>query len=161
MIAAAKSYRLRVRNRIVPLLASMLIVSACAGGDEATATSDRVTSTVPPSTTTTVAVTTTIGAASTTTTAQAPATTTQPIDVYWEGGQVVGPDRFEYALGEEVSIWVLADADEEIHVHGYDVTFNAKAGIPLEVSLTADVPGIFEVELEGTHTLLFELEVTS
>jgi hypothetical protein len=28
------------------------------------------------------------------------------------------------------------------------------------VALTADVPGIFEVEVEGSHTLLFELEVT-
>ena len=155
MIAAAEFYRLPMRNRVVLFLATMLMVSACAGGEEATTTPDSVTSTFPPSTTTT------IGAVTTTTTAQAPAATTQPIDVYWEGGQVVGPDLFEFALGEEVSIWVLADADEEIHVHGYDVTFNAKAGIPLEVALTADAPGIFEVELEGTHTLLFELEVTS
>ncbi len=160
MIAVGKFYRLHMRKRIVLLVASMLIVSACAGGDEATTTSAAVTSTEPPSTTT-VADTTTSEASSTTTTADATTTTTQQIDVYWEGGQVVGQDRFEFALGGQVSIWVLSDVDEEIHVHGYDVSFNAKAGIPLEVSLTADVPGIFEVELEETHTLLFELEVTS
>jgi hypothetical protein len=28
------------------------------------------------------------------------------------------------------------------------------------VTFTADVPGIFGVEVEGSHTLLFELEVT-
>lgn len=159
-IAVAEFYRLLMRKRTVLLLAVMLIVSACAGGEAATTTPASVTSTEPRSTTTTVAATTTTEAVATTTAADT-TTTTQQIDVYWEGGQVVGPDRFEFAMGEQVSIWVLSDADEEIHVHGYDVSFNAKAGIPMEVSLTADVPGIFEVELEETHTLLFELEVTS
>jgi hypothetical protein len=59
-----------------------------------------------------------------------------------------------------VSVWVLSDIDDEIHVHGYDLYFEAMAGVPVEVALTADVPGIFEVELESSHIPLFELEVT-
>jgi hypothetical protein len=63
-------------------------------------------------------------------------------------------------LGDQVSVWVLSDVDAEIHVHGYDLFFDATAGVPIEVSLLADLPGIFEVEVEGSHTLLFDLEVT-
>jgi len=59
-----------------------------------------------------------------------------------------------------VSVWVLSDVDDEIHVHGYDLFFPAKTGIPIEITFAAEVPGIFEVELESTHNLLFELEVT-
>ena len=72
---------------------------------------------------------------------------------------MVGQDRFSYALGEQVSVWVLSDNDDEVHVHGYDLFFTVKAGVPLEISVTAEIPGIFEVELEATHTLLFELVV--
>jgi hypothetical protein len=94
-----------------------------------------------------------------TTTSSAPPTTVQQIDVYFEGGQVVGQDQFSYALGGQVSVWVLSDTDDEVHVHGYDLFFTVKAGVPLEISVTAEIPGIFEVELESTDTLLFELVV--
>lgn len=143
-----------VHKRIWPLLAALLIVSSCAGGETEATTTATVTSSASPSTTTTVAV-------SATTTTAATTTTGQEIDVYFEDGQVVGPDRFDYALGEPVSIWILSDSDQEIHVHGYDVSVDSRAGVPLQISLTADVPGIFEVEIEETHALLFELVVNS
>ena len=73
---------------------------------------------------------------------------------------IAGPSTVSVAVGDRVSVWVLSDVDAEIHVHGYDVFFEAAAGVPTEVALTADVPGIFEVELEETHTPLFALEVT-
>jgi hypothetical protein len=63
-------------------------------------------------------------------------------------------------MGEHVSVWVLSDISDEIHVHGYDVYFETRPGIPTEIALTADVPGIFEVELESSHVALFDLEVT-
>ena len=50
-------------------------------------------------------------------------------------------------VGDRVSVWVVSDVDAEIHVHGYDVFFEAPAGVPTKVALTADVPGIFEVEI--------------
>ncbi|MBA2425880.1 MAG: hypothetical protein H0V60_02235 [Actinobacteria bacterium] len=43
------------------------------------------------------------------------------------------------------------------HVHGYDVTEDLKAGKRATIDLTADIPGVFEVELEQSHTPLFEL----
>jgi hypothetical protein len=77
-----------------------------------------------------------------------------------QAGEVVGPERFSFAVGEQVSVWVLSDTSDEIHVHGYDLYFETQPGIPTEIALTADVPGIFEVELESSHLPLFELEVT-
>jgi hypothetical protein len=95
-----------------------------------------------------------------TTTVAVTTTTTQQIDVIFEGGVVTGPGRVTAAVGDHVSVWALSDVDAEIHVHGYDLFFPAPAGVPVEITLAADVPGIFEVEVEGSHTLLFELEVT-
>jgi hypothetical protein len=139
------------------LIATALVVSACGGEDAATTTSSSPSSI--PSTTTPSSATTTTVAATTSTVAQT-STTGREIDVLVEAGQVVGPTTFSFAVGDQVSIRVLSDVDAEIHVHGYDLFFDADAGVPVEISLVADVPGIFEVELEGTHTPLFLLEVT-
>jgi hypothetical protein len=143
------------------LAVCLVLVVACGGGEDPVGTVPEV----PPSTTTSSEATTTLPP--TTTTASLPpttraitTTTTQPIDVTFEGGVVTGPERVTAAIGDHVSIWALSDVDAEIHVHGYDFFFDATAGVPVEVALTADVPGIFEVEVEGSHTLLFELEVT-
>jgi hypothetical protein len=135
----------------------VLLVVACGGGD-ATTTTRSTSSTIP--TTTTAVPTTTTTMATTTSTVAETTTTAQPIDVTFEGGVVAGAGRVSVAVGDQVSVRVLTDTDAEIHVHGYDVFFEATAGVPIEIALTADVPGIFEVELEETHTLLFELEVT-
>jgi len=48
---------------------------------------------------------------------------------------------------------------DEIHVHGYDLTTDVPAGGSSSVNFTATIPGVFEVELEGAHLQLFELQV--
>jgi len=149
-----------MHRRIATALAVLLVVAACVGGDAVSTTTLAPVPTVAPTTTTTFPTSTTTTEPITTTTAGSPTTTGPEIDVYFEqGGQIVGPDQFSVTVGDQVSIWVLSDSDEEIHVHGYDVSFDAKAGVPIEITLTADVPGIFEVELEETSTLLFEVVV--
>ena len=146
-----------MRTRMAILTGIVLLVVACGGGDASTTTTSTTTTitttTTEPTTTTTTIATTTSTVAETTTTAQA-------IDITVEAGVVAGPGTVSVAVGDQVSVWVLSDVDAEIHVHGYDVFFEAPAGVPTEVALTADVPGIFEVELEETHTPLFALEVT-
>jgi hypothetical protein len=109
--------------------------------------------------TTTVVVTTT--AADTTT------TTAVEYDVVVEGGDIEGseisvhgPDVFEQIVGDEVAITVLSSVEDEIHVHGYDVRFDAAPSEVTVVAFTADVMGIFEVELEDSHVSLFLIEVT-
>lgn len=143
--------------RIVALTCLVLLIAACGGSGEGAATT---TSVAPSATSTTQAAATTTTLPATTTTGAATTTTTRPIDVSIEGGVVTGPGRISATVGDQVSVLVLSDVDAEIHVHGYDLFFDATAGVPVEVTLTADVPGIFEVEVEGSHMLLFELEVT-
>ncbi len=65
----------------------------------------------------------------------------------------------DVARGDEVTVIVTSEVADEVHVHGYDVYADLTPGVPTEFTFTADIPGIFEVELEGSHELLFELEV--
>jgi hypothetical protein len=146
-----------MRSNLLTLAGLALVIAACGGGEEVATTTSQAT----PTTTTTQVATTSSTLAPTTTTTAPTTTTTQQSDVTFEGGVVTGPGRISASVGEQVSVWVLTDLDAEIHVHGYDLFFEATAGVPVEITLSADVPGIFEVELEETHTLLFELEVTS
>lgn len=134
----------------------VLLVVGCGGGEAATTTTSTAT-TVPTTTTQRTTPTTTVA---TPTSTLDGTTTTQTIDVTVEAGVIAGPSTVSVGVGDRVSVWVLSDVYAEIHVHGYNVFFEAPAGVPTEVTLTADVPGIFEVELEETHTPLFALEVT-
>lgn len=70
-----------------------------------------------------------------------------------EVGQVAVP------LGNTVRLFVTADADDAVHVHGYELTLDLAAGVPAELTFVADVPGIFEVELHGDGQPLCELRV--
>ena len=46
-------------------------------------------------------------------------------------------------------IVVAADAPDEIHLHGYDLTREAAPGAPARFNFTADLEGVFEIE---SHT---------
>ncbi|MEO1060434.1 MAG: hypothetical protein AAFZ07_03370 [Actinomycetota bacterium] len=77
------------------------------------------------------------------------------------GGEVAGgPERISVDLGANVSVQVVADLDEEVHVHGYDLFADVSADDDAQIDFVADVPGIFEIELEGSGTLLAQLEVS-
>ncbi len=77
------------------------------------------------------------------------------------GGEVAGgPERIAVDLGSNVSVQVVADLDEEVHVHGYDLFAAVSADDDAQIDFVADVPGIFEIELEGSGTLLAQLEVS-
>lgn len=95
----------------------------------------------------------------------APAPSAEPtsttIDVTYAGGKVSGVDgRVSVPVGEPVVLRVTSDVAEEVHVHGYDVKANVPAGGTAEIPLTASIPGTFEVELESTGKLLFQLRVS-
>jgi hypothetical protein len=76
------------------------------------------------------------------------------------GGEVsTAEDRVEVAQGTDVVIRVTTDVEEPVHLHGYDIEVDAAPGQPAEIAFTADIPGVFEVELEDSGTLLFEIEV--
>jgi hypothetical protein len=76
------------------------------------------------------------------------------------GGQVTGDTgRVPVALGEQVTLTVTSDAADELHVHGYDRAAELAPGTPATVRFPADVPGVFEVELHETGTVLLSLQV--
>jgi plastocyanin len=82
------------------------------------------------------------------------------VEISIVGGQVVGgPARVEVAVGESVTFRITSDAAEEVHVHGYDLKASLTPGTAAEVSFVADIPGVFEVELEGSGLKVADLQV--
>jgi hypothetical protein len=141
------------------VLATLLVLTACdaAEQDPTTTLADvpaTATTQTGSTTTTTLVTTTSLGAPDSTT------TTLATIDVEFRDGAVTGADRFQVDRDDVFDIWVLSDVADELHVHGYDIFFDLEPGAPLNVTFVVEVPGIFEVELESGHTLLFEIEVS-
>ncbi|MGY1780721.1 hypothetical protein [Geodermatophilus sp. SYSU D01036] len=93
-------------------------------------------------------------------TAAAPTPAGRALAVAVAGGRVTGDTgRVPVPLGERVTLTVTGDVADEVHVHGYDRTAELAPGAPATVQFTADVPGVFEVELHGTGTVLLSLQV--
>jgi hypothetical protein len=72
---------------------------------------------------------------------------------------VGGPRELEYDAGEAVRFSVRSDVADEVHVHGYDLSKEVPAGGTVTFSFTADIEGIFEVELEERGEQIAELRV--
>ena len=77
------------------------------------------------------------------------------------GGKATGDtDRVLVPLGTPVTINVTSDAADEVHVHGYDKETQIPAGGTGSVAFTADLPGVFEVELHESGLQLLQLQVS-
>jgi hypothetical protein len=81
------------------------------------------------------------------------------IEIEVEEGRVDGPGRIEVSQGDQVRLEVKADVDDEVHVHGYDIFEEVGPDRDALVSFRADIPGIFEIELESAGLRLTRLEV--
>ncbi len=82
------------------------------------------------------------------------------ITVGYAAGDIdIADDRFEVARHDIVEITVTSDVAEEVHVHGYNIRHEVVAGNNDPLRFTADIPGVFEVELEDSGLPLFELTV--
>ena len=60
---------------------------------------------------------------------------------------------------ETVRFQVRPPEDEEVHIHGYDISKDVKAGETTKISFKADIDGIFEIEFEHSGTPIAELRV--
>jgi hypothetical protein len=86
--------------------------------------------------------------------------TRQRIEVTVAEGRVSGDTgRIPVVAGEQVTLVITSDVADEVHVHGYDLTADLAAGTPAELSFTATIPGVFEVELHDAGTVLRSLQV--
>ena len=61
--------------------------------------------------------------------------------------------------GEVVRFRARSKTAEELHVHGYDVLRPLPAGRTITVRFRAKLEGVYEIELERSHTPVGELEV--
>ena len=159
---------------ISPFLLGLALVAAACGDATSSTTSTvveaaTVTTTGAPATADSTVAPTTEGTAPPATTV-APATTTAPttteapradviIEVTVIAGDVTAPDRPEIPIGSTVLLVVTADVTDEVHVHGYDFFLDIEPGVTGELEFVADIPGIFEIELETSHDLLLEIVV--
>ncbi len=86
---------------------------------------------------------------------------TRTIGITVRGGQATGETgRAEVPLGTAVTLSVTSDVADEIHVHGYEQEAQVPAGGTGSVSFTADLPGVFEVELHDSGLQLLQLQVS-
>lgn len=86
---------------------------------------------------------------------------TQRIELAYSGGEVPGGTvRYAVPLGSAVEIVVASDVADEVHLHGYDRSSFVTAGATTALRFVADVPGVFEVEMEQRGAQLAQLEVS-
>ena len=77
-----------------------------------------------------------------------------------DGSPVGGVENVEVEKGDDVELVVNSDVEDEVHVHGYDEYIDVSPGKPARVDFTADLEGIFEIELHGSHAQIAQLEVS-
>ncbi len=73
---------------------------------------------------------------------------------------VSGPSTLKAVQDDKIVMRVTADEDEEIHIHGLDISLDLEAGKQGTVIFTASDTGRFEFELEGSGTVLGTLEIS-
>jgi hypothetical protein len=118
---------------------------------------DEATTADTPTRTPTVAPTETPGAEET----EAPTATPTPRPTVDPGPVLTGEDveRIEVDKGDVVRFRVRSPQDDHVHVHGYDIMRDVKAGETTRIFFRATIDGIFEIELEDAQVPIAELRV--
>ena len=75
------------------------------------------------------------------------------------GKPVGGVAQLTYNEGEQVRFKVDSDVSDEVHMHGYDIMKDVKAGGSVSFGFPATIEGVFEAELEGRKEQILELTV--
>ena len=147
----------------VVVLAVILFVALRPDDSEPAAdtTSEAQTTTVQTTTEVTTQQTTTVATTTVQTTTTTPADEPQRVSVQFENGEVVGGIvRADIELDSEVVLVVRADVEDEVHLHGYDLSADVAPDQPARITFRADQVGEFEVELEDRGIPLAELTVS-
>ncbi len=82
-----------------------------------------------------------------------------PVIVVKNGKPVGGIRVLSYNQGDRIRFKVESDVSDEVHVHGYDVMKDVKAGGSVSFDFPATLEGVFEAELEGRKEQIIELRV--
>ncbi len=76
------------------------------------------------------------------------------------GAKSMSPDTLSAHHNDTVTINVTSDTQGEVHLHGYDIHFETKAGQVVSETFKAVNTGDFEIEWESTSTHLGHLVVS-
>jgi hypothetical protein len=82
-----------------------------------------------------------------------------PTVVVKNGKAAGGVRDLTYSEGEQVRFKVESDVSDEIHVHGYEIMKDVRAGGSVSFDFPANIEGVFEAELEGRKEQIVELTV--
>ncbi len=72
---------------------------------------------------------------------------------------VSGAETLQVHEGDQITINVLSDEADELHIHGYDKSVDLEASISAQLTFTANLTGRFPYELEKSKTDIGALEV--
>jgi hypothetical protein len=81
------------------------------------------------------------------------------INVTVTGAKNMNPSDLSAHQNDTVTINITSDTDGEVHLHGYDIIFAAKAGQTVSKTFKADKSGGYPIEWESTSTELGKLTV--
>jgi len=76
------------------------------------------------------------------------------------GAKSMSPDTLTAHHNDKVTINITSATDGEVHLHGYDIHFETKAGQVVSQTFKAVNTGDFEIERESTSTHLGHLVVS-
>jgi hypothetical protein len=76
------------------------------------------------------------------------------------GAKTMNPSDLPAHQNDTVTINITSDTDGEVHLHGYDISFDTKAGQTVGKTFRADKSGNFDIEWESTSAPLGRLVVT-
>jgi hypothetical protein len=82
-----------------------------------------------------------------------------PTIVVRDGQPVGGVQELTVEKGGRIRFVVESDVADEVHLHGYDISKDVKAGGKVEFDVPASIEGVFEVELEARVVPLAEITV--
>jgi uncharacterized protein YxeA len=81
------------------------------------------------------------------------------INVTVTGAKTMSPSQLTVHHNDNVTINVISDTDGEVHLHGYDIHFETKAGQTVSHTFKAINTGGFDIEWESTSQPLGKLTV--
>ncbi len=137
------------RNTRIALLAAAAVIAVVAIVIIGTGGSDGNDS---KSTATSAATTSTGGS-----TSAAPAAI--PVVTIKNGKAVGGVQTISVKQGDRARFKVVSDHDYEIHLHGFDIAKDVKAGGSVSYDVKTTAPGIYEFEIEDTGTKIGQVKV--
>jgi hypothetical protein len=82
-----------------------------------------------------------------------------PTIVVKDGQPVGGVQELSFDKGGQIQFVVESDTADEVHFHGYDIGKDVEAGGRVEFDVPATIDGVYEVELEASHTQIAEITV--